>query len=46
VLYARALIAAAERDEDAARVWLARAVERAPGLRDEARGEQLLAALI
>jgi hypothetical protein len=45
VPYARALITAADEDADGARTWLARAVEREPALRDEARGEELLAAV-
>jgi hypothetical protein len=45
LMYAQALVAAAGGQNDRARDWLARAVEREPLLRDEARGEELLADL-
>lgn len=43
IWYAQALVAAAERQPEPAREWLAKAVEREPGLRGEARTEPLLA---
>jgi hypothetical protein len=42
----QALVAAAERQPGRARDWLAKAIEREPLLREEARGDELLAGLV
>jgi hypothetical protein len=43
LMYVQALVAAAERRPERAREWLAKAIEREPLLREEARGDELLA---
>jgi tetratricopeptide (TPR) repeat protein len=46
IWYAQALVAAAEQQPERAREWLAKAVERAPRLLEEARAEERLAGVV